>query len=258
MQVASENSANQNDSHANFKSPSGRWLMRMVWHDLLFMHWKVDATRLRELIPASLKIDTFEGEAWIGIVPFRMTGVSLRYTPDFPWLSKFPELNVRTYVLGPDGKPGVWFFSLDATNPIAVRGARWLYHLNYVDAKISLEKVQGRECGTWIKYRSNRTHRGEFPAKLKVEYRPIGEPFEAQPGTRDHWLTSRYALYSASPAGQVFQGDVEHDPWELREAQAIVHSNTMTEGLGIELPADAPVLHFAQTTDVVAWPLRKI
>ena len=238
--------------------PVGNWLMRMVWHDLLFMHWKVDVAALRKMIPERLGIDTFDGEAWIGIVPFRMTGVSLRLVPDFPWLSRFPELNVRTYVIGPDGKRGVWFFSLDATNPIAVRGARWLYHLKYVDAKISLHKGSGSDCGQWIKYKSTRTHRGEFPAKLKVEYRPIGESFEAQSGSLDHWLTARYALYTASPAGQIFQGDIEHDPWTLRNAQAILHENSMTGGLGIELPDEPPILHFAQTTKVVAWPLRKI
>ena len=105
----------------------GKGLMRMIWHDLLFMHWRVDAGQLRRHLPDSLTLDTFEGDAWIGVVPFRMSDVSLTGVPALPRLSKFPELNVRTYVVGPDGRSGVWFYSLDATNPIAVRGARWLY-----------------------------------------------------------------------------------------------------------------------------------
>ena len=136
----------------------GHGLMRMIWHDLLFMHWPVDAEQLRRHLPDSLTLDTFEGDAWIGVVPFRMSDVSLTGVPALPRLSKFPELNVRTYVVGPDGQSGVWFYSLDATNPIAVRGARWLYCLNYVDAKMSCCSDDPNDEGAWIRYHLSLIH----------------------------------------------------------------------------------------------------
>lgn len=232
--------------------------MRMVWHDLLFMHWKVDADQLRKTLPAALELDTFNGQAWIGIVPFRMSGVSLKWMPDLPWLSKFPELNVRTYVIGPDGRKGVWFHSLDASNPVAVRGARWLYSLNYVDAKIQFAKDKGCDCGSWIRYDSTRTHRDEPAARLKVEYRPIGSEYLAVEGALDHWLTSRYSLFCANAKGHLFRGDIEHEPWHLKDAQAIIHENTMTDGIGVDLPDVAPRLHFACQTKVVAGRIRRV
>lgn len=232
--------------------------MRMVWHELLFMHWKVDPDQLRQHLPAGLELDTYNGKAWIGIVPFRMSGVSLRWLPDVPWLSRFPELNVRTYVIGPSGQRGVWFYSLDATNPIAVRGARWLYHLKYMDAKIQFKSEKGCNCGSWIRYHSRRTHRNEAPAELNVEYRPIGQSYQAERGTLLEWLTSRYSLFSSDASGKLFRGDIAHDPWELRDAQAIVHSNTMTDGIGVALPDDKPLLHFSCTTKVLAGPIRAV
>lgn len=232
--------------------------MRMLWHDLLFMHWKVDADQLRQQLPAALELDTWHDQAWIGIVPFRMSGVSLRWLPDVPGFSKFPELNVRTYVIGPDGHRGVWFYSLDATNPVAVRGARWLYNLQYMDAKIKFDREQGCDCGSWIRYHSQRTHRGEPAAELNVEYRPIGPVYEAARGTLLDWLTSRYCLYSANRSGQLFRGDIAHEPWQIRDAQAIVHCNTMSAGIGVEIPDDEPLLHFSENTKVLAGPIRKV
>jgi len=230
----------------------------MAWHDLLFMHWPVDASQVKVQLPDGLELDTFDGQAWIGVVPFRMSGVSLRWLPDLPWLSRFPELNVRTYVTGPDGRKGVWFFSLDATNPIAVRGARWLYHLAYVDANIDFKKDRGCDCGSWIMYQSHRTDSKYPAASLKVEYRGLGEVRKAQRGTLEDFLTNRYSLYSANQNGQLYRGDVAHDPWELQDAQAIVHENSMVDWLGIELPDTQPLLHFACHTSVTAGAIRKV
>jgi len=232
--------------------------MRMDWHDLLFMHWQVDTDQLRKHLPLNLELDTFDGNAWIGIVPFRMSGVSLRWLPDLPWLSKFPELNVRTYVVGPEGQRGVWFNSLDATNPVAVRGARWLYNLQYMDARIKFDRERDCDCGSWIRYESQRTHRGEPSAELNVEYRPIGPTYEAAHGTLLDWLTSRYSLFSADRNGQLYRGDIDHEPWQLRDAQAIVHANTMTDGIGVEIPDVDPLLHFAGTTRVLAGSIRRV
>lgn len=228
-------------------APDKSWLMRMKWHDLLFLHWPVPVESLKALIPEKLQVDIFEGQAWIGIVPFRMSGVAPRFCPNVPFMSAFPELNVRTYVTL-DGKPGVWFFSLDATNPIAVRGARRWFHLKYMDAKIRLTTKDN-----WFQYKSVRTHKHEPEAVLNLEYRPIGEPFSAKPGELAHWLTARYCLYAANPGGDIFRGEIDHSPWQLQDAQAIIHHNSMLNGLNMELPASPPVLHFARQTSVIAW-----
>ena len=236
-----------NPVHRPWPAPARSWFMRMVWHDLLFMHWRMPVEEMRASLPPGIELDTFEGEAWIGIVPFRMSGVAPRFVPNLPWLSSFPELNVRTYVKV-DGKPGVWFYSLDATNPIAVRGARRLFHLNYLDANIKSSKSKG-----WIRYTSRRTHTNEPAAVLDLEYRAIGDSFLAQPGTLLDWLTSRYCLYVTAPKSSILRGEIDHPPWSLSDGQAIVHSNTMLNGLGLELPADEPLIHFAHKTSVVAW-----
>jgi len=147
--------------------------MAQSWHDLLLAHWPVDAAMLRSHIPAHLEIDTFEGHAWLGIVPFSMTGVRLRWTLPVPGLSAFPELNVRTYVTAQD-KPGVWFFSLDAASALAVAAARLSFHLPYFRARMRCSQADG-----WIQYESQRTHRGAPSAALEGRYRPSGERFEA-------------------------------------------------------------------------------
>ncbi len=231
--------------------------MRMSWFDLLFMHYKVDAALLRDLLPDSVELDTFDGEAWIGIVPFQMADVSPRWVPNLPLVSRFPELNVRTYVTV-EGKPGVWFFSLDATSKIAVRAARWLFHLNYVDAKIEVKKAANHCPGKWIQYHSVRTDASAAAAELHCEYRPVGDWYFAKPNTLVHWLTARYCLYTTNSQGQLFRGEINHQPWRLRDAQAIVHANSMTDGLGLDLGDQKPLLHFSAVTNVVAWSLDKV
>jgi hypothetical protein len=221
----------------------------MTWHDLLFVHWPFEAATLRPLVPAALELDLHEGQAWLGVVPFRMTGVRARWTPALPWFSAFPELNVRTYVRA-GGKPGVWFFSLDAANPVAVRGARWCFHLPYFDARMRCER-----SGEDVHYSSVRTHRGAPGAAFVARYRPAGALARAQPGSIDHWLTARYCLYAVGRAGRLFRGDIHHLPWPLEAAEAEVEVNTMASPLGVNLPAGAPLLHFARRLDVVAWSL---
>ena len=219
----------------------------MRWHDLLFMHWPVPYATLRPLIPPALALDTFDGAAWIGIVPFRMTGVRPRGLPALPWLSAFPELNVRTYVTT-GGKPGVWFFSLDATNPVAVRLARTLFYLPYYDARMALENRGDR-----VHYSSHRTHRGAPPAVLQAHYRPIGQVSYAPPGTLARWLTERYCLYAADGQGRVWRGDIHHGRWPLQPAEADVRVNAMAQQIRLTLPDTPPLLHFARRQDVVGW-----
>ena len=226
----------------------------MDWHELLFMHWPVPAELLRPHVPKTLDVETFEGSAWVGVVPFRMSGVRPRFVPPLPGLSRFPELNVRTYVIpkGSREKPGVWFFSLDATNPLAVRVARWTHSLPYFDARISCAANGGTNTPT-VHYSSRRTHKGAPPAELDIEYRPVGPPSPAQAGTLQFFLTERYCLYSATPAGTLYRCEVGHAPWPLQPAEAAVRRNTMTRQLGFDPPAMAPLLHYSDFLKVVAW-----
>ncbi len=239
-------------AHRPWTLPSGPWIMAQSWHDLLFAHWKVDAAVLRPHVPAELDIDTFEGQAWLGVVPFRMSGVRLRWMPALPWLSAFPELNVRTYVTAQD-KPGVWFFSLDAANPVAVAAARLSFHLPYFRARTTCRDVDG-----WIQYRSERTHSGAPGAALEARYRAAGQFFEAQRGTLAHFLTERYCLYSAVSGGRVYRGEIHHPPWLLQPAEAQFTRNSMAEAAGLTIPGELPLLHFAQRQDVVAWAPHRI
>jgi uncharacterized protein len=239
-------------AHRPWPLPAGPWIMAQSWHDLLFAHWRVDETALRRHILAELKIDTYEGQAWLGVVPFRMSGVRLRGTPAVPWLSAFPELNVRTYVVA-DGKPGVWFFSLDAGNGIAVAIARAWFHLPYFRARMSCEERNG-----WIEYKCGRLHRGAACGVFNGRYRATGEIFSAAPGSLEHFLTERYRLYTMDGKGQVISGEIHHAPWQLQAVEAELISNTMPEAAGIYLAPAKPLLHFSKRQDVVVWQPRRL
>lgn len=239
-------------SHRPWPPPGKPWRIRMRWHDLLFAHWPLDPAAVRRRLPSSLDVDTFEGRAWLGIVPFRMTAVRPRGVPSLPGLSAFGELNVRTYATA-GGRPGIWFFSLEAANPIAVRVARTVFHLPYFDARIS-----SVARGGWINYRCRRTHRGAPPAIFEARYRPIGPVAPAERGTLDRWLTERYCLYAADRGGRVYRGEIDHEPWPLQRAEAEIARSEMTDLLPVMGPSVAPLLHFAGTLDVRAWPVERI
>lgn len=239
--------------HRPWPLPARRWALRMTWHDLLFAHWPVSATELRPLIPSALELDTFDGTAWVGVIPFRMSGVTPQWIPPLPWLSAFPELNVRTYVQA-EGKPGVWFFSLDAANLVAVGVARAWYHLPYFRARMRCASL----ASGGVQYESVRTHAGAPAADFQAEYRPVAPAARTVPGTLDYFLTERYCLYAADAHGHVFRGDIHHAPWPLQRAEASIEHNTMAAAHGITLPVQAPVLHFARELDVVAWALQPI
>jgi uncharacterized protein len=223
----------------------------MRWRDLLFAHWSVDATVVRRLIPQGLELDVFEDRAYVGVVPFKMEGVQSRGVPRIPGLHAFPELNLRTYVKA-GGKPGVWFFSLDAGRKLAVRAARRFFHLPYFDAKFEI----GNECGD-VAYSSVRTHPLAPNASFAAHYRPVGAMYRSSKGTLDSWLTERYCLYSVDGAGQLYRGEIDHEPWPLQQASADVHVNTLGEWLGIELKGPPQTLHFAKSLDVHAWLLDR-
>jgi uncharacterized protein YqjF (DUF2071 family) len=226
--------------------------MKQIWHDLLFAHWPVSIEQLRPLIPQVLQVDTYEGHAWIGIVPFRMSGIRPRWLPALPWFSAFPELNVRTYVIV-NHKPGVWFFSLDAANPVAVAVARRWYRLPYFHARMSC-----RRQGDDIVYTSQRIHRGAPAATFVGHYRPVGEVFKAEFGSLVYWLTERYCLYAVDSRQRVYCGEINHPPWALHLAEAEIVTEAMTTPLDIQLPPIPPLLHFSLRQEVVVWPLTAV
>lgn len=229
----------------------------MVWQDLLFAHWRVPADALRSRIPEPLALDTFQGEAWLAVVPFRMSGVRPRGLPSIPPFSRFPELNVRTYVEH-EGRKGVWFFSLDAADRLAVRVARRAFHLPYFDARMELQTEASTGEADWVRYRSSRTHRGAPSAEFHARYRPTSEVFESTTGSLEEFLTERYSLFAADAGGRVFRGDVDHAPWPLQRAECEIKTCDMTRLCGFELPlGTAPHLLFARGLDVWArWPFR--
>jgi uncharacterized protein len=238
-------------AHRPWPMPSRRWLLSMRWEDLLFAHWPLDPDLLLPFVPQGLQLDVRDGCAWIGIVPFRMVDTKPRFGPRVPGAASFPELNVRTYVTC-DDKPGVWFFSLDATSWLAVRGARRLFHLPYFDAR-----MDAAARGARVVYSSARTHRGAVPAEFRAEYTPVGPVIRSVPGTVEHWLTERYCLYSADPQGVLWRGEIHHQPWPLQAARATIEFNTMTSALGFEFTDSPPLLHFARALDVIAWPIAR-
>lgn len=241
-------------AHRPWPLPRSAWVLRMTWEDLLFAHWPVPAAALRPLVPKALEIDSFDGSAWLGIVPFRMTGVRLRGLPRVPGTSAFLELNVRTYVTA-EGKPGVWFFSLDAASRMAVRGARAWFHLPYFDAR-----MESGRTGAEIAHSSRRTHRGAPPAEFAARYRPTSDAYRSARGSLEHFLTERYCLYAGNsrvaktdPKECLWRGEIHHQPWPLQSAEAEILRNTMADPLGLRLSDIPPLLHFARRLDVVAW-----
>lgn len=234
-------------AHRPWPMPSGPWVMKQVWHDLLFAHWPMTAVTMRALVPSSLELDTFRGEAWVGIVPFRMSGVRPRCMPALPWLSGFPELNLRTYVTL-DDKPGVWFFTLEASQPIAVALARSLFHLPYRRARMSAERE-----GQNVRYSSVRMQCASPSAEFSARYGPRGSVYASRPSTLEHWLTERYCMYAIDGRERVWRGEIHHPPWPLQPAVARIEKNTLARAHAIELSDCGPLLHFSRRHDVVVW-----
>lgn len=233
-------------AHRPWPRPDRPWTMAQRWHDLLFLHWPIQPNVLAPFLPPGLPLDTFDGAAWLGVVPFRMSGIRLRRLPPVPFTSAFPELNVRTYVTLGD-KPGVWFFSLDAHNALAVAVARRWFSLPYFRARMAC-RADG-EGG--VVYESERTHKGARPAVWRGRYRPTGPVALAEPGTLEHWLTERYCLYALKKDGRFFRGEIHHDPWPLQPAEFEVETDTMTPIPRPQTPA--LLAHFARDLSVRVW-----
>jgi uncharacterized protein YqjF (DUF2071 family) len=240
-------------AHRPWPLPRKPWVMAQRWSNLLFIHRRAKVEELRALVPPALALDLHEGSAWVSVTPFYLSHLHLHGVPPLPVVSEFPELNVRTYVTY-DGKPGVYFFSLDAGSTLAVYGARALYHLPYFRASMSVRETRD---GT-IHYQSRRTQRAAPVAEFNARYRPTGAVTHSKPGTLDHWLTERYCLYSLDAARRVYRAEIHHHPWPLQPAEVEIARDTMAAAAGLALPSEPSRLSFSRRLDVVAWAPERV
>ncbi len=235
-------------SHSNHRPvavPTRPWVMKHVWHDLLFLHWPVSVGVLRDRVPRQVEIDQFDGTAWLGIVAFWMDGIRLRYLPALPGASNFAELNVRTYVRH-RGQSGVYFMSLDAPHRLLSWIARRWYRLAYVAARVTVKKDTGR-----IDFHSTRDD--PINTEFRARYRAIGTPQESPAGSLEEWLTERYRLYAADPSGRLWKAEIAHTPWPLQLAEKEILQNTMPQSHGLPKMCGEPLAHYANRMETRVW-----
>jgi uncharacterized protein len=235
--------------HRPWPLPDRPWLMGQTWYDLLFAHWALPPAALSRLVPEPLELDLRADKAWLGVTPFVIGGLRLRGTPPLPWLSRFPELNVRTYVAY-GGRPGIYFFSLDAARLAAVAAARRAYRLPYFHAEMS-----ARHEGETVHYESKRIGSSGPSAELRVRYGPTGPRLPVEDGSLERWLAERYCLYVVDGRGRALRADIHHAPWPLQPAEATIELNTMARPLGLELDSD-PLFHYSARQDTLIWALE--
>ncbi|HEX2129175.1 MAG TPA: DUF2071 domain-containing protein [Solirubrobacterales bacterium] len=234
--------------HRPWPLPERPWFMGQSWRDLLFAHWRVDADALRRVVPPQLELHLYDGAAWLGVTPFKVEGLRLRNTPPPPVLSRFLEVNVRTYV-EVDGKPGIYFLSLDTESRSAVAAARRGYRLPYFHARQSRERI-----GEGFAFHSERVSADGPPAAMACEYTPARARLPVKPGSLERWLSERYCLYTLAEGGTVQRADIHHPPWPLQPAEGSFTRNTMAHPYGIELEGE-PLLHYSAIQDVVLWTI---
>lgn len=229
-----------------------RALLSMRWRDLLFAHWPVDPSIVAAKLPDGVSVDTFEGDAYLGVVPFVMDDIRLRGAP---LGLQFGELNLRTYVTV-DGTPGVYFFNLDADDRIGVKLARTLFRLPYYRAEMDIETT-GEDTDREVGFRSRRRTPDAPAARFDARYGPAGEFATLEADSRAAFLTERYRFYTTDDSGRIYYGDIDHDPWALAPAEADFEENTLFDANGFEQPDSDPVLHFAAPLDVTAGRIRR-
>jgi uncharacterized protein YqjF (DUF2071 family) len=231
--------------------PDRLHIMQQTWGKLLFMHWKIPVETLRPAIPKQLTIDTYEGDAWIAVVPFMIWGMRASFLPAVPGFSEMHELNVRTYVHY-KGTPGVYFLSLDASSALAVMGARTFFLVPYFNAEMTL-----KQDGQQIVYHSRRTHADAPAASFDATWK-IGDALgTSEPGSLEFFLTERACFYTVS-GESVYQCRIHHAPWQLREAEISSLKSTMIESHDLPKPKGKPLLHYSEELAVDVWTLERV
>lgn len=234
--------------------PEGRVVMRPRWRELLFLHWEYPAEEIRKLLPQGLELDLFEGRAFVGLVPFRMENVRPHFVPDLGrfghFYSRFPELNVRTYVVR-DGVPGVWFFSLDAASALAVLTARAWFSLPYFKARMRL-----RCTHNGLDFWSKRLWTAPPNASCQVRFSPMGEEQVSPPDSLEEFLVERYVLYSKR-GSQMFRGRVYHEPYRIQKAQVTSLRENCVQAAGFARPTTSPHILFSRGVDVEVWAVER-
>lgn len=225
-----------------------RQVMYHSWRHLTFLHWPAALEDLQRMLPPGLRVDTYEGVAYVGLVPFTMHSIRLAGLPAIPGLSASHETNVRTYVVDESGVPGVWFFSLDAENPAFVYTARLWYRLNYVRARMSLFADDRR-----IEYHSTRAN----GVRCSVETAISGEASPAPVGSLAHFLVERYSLYAYS-RGRLLRGRVSHEPYPLVRATCRRVEEGLVSSAGLQRPDVEPYVLYSPGVDVEVFGIRRI
>jgi uncharacterized protein YqjF (DUF2071 family) len=224
--------------HRPFPLPGSRWTLGQTWEHTFWAHWPVPAEELRPLVPGELEIEEHDGSAWLGIVFFRVRALRARGALPVPGISSFLQLNVRTYVLGPDGLPGVWFFSIDASSRLAAVGVRRIYHVPAFHARMMLEQHDGWQEAECVRI-------GAPGRVFSARYRPSDDTFHADPGSLEWFLTERYRLFATST-----RAELHHDRWLLSPAEAEIELASIAP---VPL-SGAPLCHFAFRQDALIWP----
>jgi len=244
-------------SHRPRPLPPGRWASTQRWNDLLLAHWPVPMPAVQALLPEGVEADTFQGSAWVGMVPFWLDRIKFRGMPSLPWPRGFPDLNLRTYVRDREtGAEGIYCFSIDANNLLAVAAARVAFHLPYYWAEMRLEPRSEREFSFYSRRRFS-----PQPAMFSVRYRGLGPTHrlaEMRPGTLEYFLTERYCLFMRNHIGQAVRANIHHVPSPLEEAEAEIERNDLAAAIGIELPDVPPVLHYSRRLAVYIWPAELV
>ena len=244
-------------SHKPRPLPSGRWVMTNRLNDLLFAHWPMTPSALSPFIPEGLQLDTCQGSAWVGVVPFWMDRIKLRGLPSIPGARHFPEVNLRTYVRDPrGGMPGVYFLSIDASNFFGSAAARLLYNLPCHWAEMRHEQRSEREFAFYSRRRF-----ASSEVIFKARYRGLGPTkklAESRAGSLEYFLTERYCLFTLDRDGELARASIHHVPWPLEQAEAEIERNDLAAAMGLKLPKSEPVLHYSRRMAIYVWQLERL
>ncbi|WP_257131809.1 YqjF family protein [Bacillus sp. AFS017336] len=233
-------------------SQQGGWIMSQSWENVLFMHWPISAKLLQTHIPKELTIDTYDGTAWLGIVLFSTNGVYLRGMPSISLLPICPEINVRTYVKY-NGKPGVYFLSLDVSNWVLYTIAKHWFHLSYFPANISSQKIKNI-----FHFESKRIKSKKEIIQFDCKFETNSNDYLAKEDTLEHWLTEKYCFFSNDQKGNIYRCDIDHTQWTLQNVDLTISINTMCTPLNFRLPNTSPITHFSPGVETILWNIKKI